>query len=177
MKLSQIERKGFIQGFEGICQDCNSTKLKIVYRWEDKEEEKYLTEILPKGFCIMAFQSIYPYMQTLVNGGWFNWVNYGEHVIVNCPSPEGIAMYVKSLNAGSPHKFEIEVIKDRYQCYKRYSVKDRFPFVFDEKSAFIYEMFYRIIPFIDKSTPRDRFPMDFSCIYRRKVIYYQIRTD
>lgn len=165
-----------MQSFDNICRSCNSVKLKIKYRWKDKEEEEITSQdILPKNFCILAFHSIYPYMQTYFTGGWFNWVNYNEHVIVNCPHPEGIAMYIKSINKNSSSVFRVEVMKNSCKCYKRYSLRDSFYFNFNEENVLRYGMLDKIIPFFDRFSLKDRSPIDFSCIYKGEKILFNIK--
>lgn len=161
------------QDFNDICRSYNALNLKIRYSFKNKEKEFILKDILPPGFCVLAFHNVYPYMETLVNGGWFNWVNYGEDVIVNCPAAQGIAMYVKPSLVNSPEGFQVEVMKNSCGCYKGYNLKDKFRFNFNEEDAVRYKLLDGIIPFIAGFSSGENTLMDFSCDYKGENIQYQ----
>lgn len=168
------KKKLSMQNFDNICPKYNSLKLKIKYRWKGKKEELSLEDILPGNFCILAFHSVYAYMTTLFTGGWFNWVNHEEHVIVNCPSPEGIGMYVKSPHNNQSVDFQIEVMKNSCNCYKKYKLKDRFDFNFSGDNALKYEMLDKVIPFFGRFSSNDCCLKDFSCMYQGDIIPFQL---
>jgi uncharacterized repeat protein (TIGR04076 family) len=44
------------------------------------EEEKY-----PDGFCVAAYNAIYPYVSTLQRGGNFRWMNEKGTILGCCP--------------------------------------------------------------------------------------------
>lgn len=133
-----------MQDFKPICKLYNRIKLSV-----DIGHKKFmLKEILPENVCPLAFHSVYPYLVTLLNGGWFDWVGHDEDVIVNCPSPEGVAMYVKTPSGDSPIRIKVEVMKKNDNCYKGYALKDTFIFNFNDETIFKFKLLDRIIPFI-----------------------------
>lgn len=75
-------------------------------------KEKMPVPEAASGFCPLALQSIIPYIFTLHNGGWFNWVNHEDTVIVNCPGPDGTAFRIGK----SGDVLEVTVEKTRNGC-------------------------------------------------------------
>lgn len=176
-KVSSAQRGSFKQNFQNICRNYNSLKLKIKYNWRNNEKEITLMDILPENFCILAFHSVYPYMKTLFAGGWFNWVNYNEYVIVNCPAPEGIAMYVKPTNNNAAGNFQLEIMKNSCKCYKRYNLKESFILNYSGENLLKCEMLDRIIPFLAKFFSGGPFVTNLSCIYKGDVVKYQVKLE
>ena len=134
----------FMSDFKSICELYNEFALDI--SCEDKKIA--LKDILSSEVCPLIFHSVYPYMVTLASGGWFNWVNYDEHVIVNCPSPEGIAMYVKAPSGDKPNLIEVEVMKDSQACFKGYKIKDKLTFNFNEENKVNFKLLDNLISFV-----------------------------
>jgi len=172
-----LQKRALMHNFGAICQNYNTVNLKIRYSFQNKEEVVTLKDILPENFCVLAFHSVYPYMQTLFSGGWFNWVNYGEDVIVNCPATKGIAMYVKPSTENSPRVFEIEVMKNNCSCYKRYNLGDKFRFDFKQENAVRYKLLDGIIPFFAEFYSRENSLLNFSCDYQGEGIQYQAELE
>lgn len=130
--------------FKKICKFCNSTNVNFL----NGDKRFALKDILPDGVCPLVFHSVYPYMLTLSTGGWFNWVDYNEHVIVNCPSPNGIAMYVKAPRGKLQDFIEIEVMQQNDKCYMEYELRKVFRFNTSSKDMLYLNFLYRIIPLI-----------------------------
>lgn len=131
-----------MQDFHSLCKLYNGIKINLIYG----NKKIALDEILPDNFCPLAFHAIYPYMLTLVKKGWFNWVDYDEHVIVNCPSPCGIAMHVKSPSINSPNQIEAEVIKKNKNCYKSYEERYSIIFNFEKENIYKFKILDQLIP-------------------------------
>lgn len=65
--------------------------------------ERFSSEdLLPQGFCPLAFYTIFPYYQTLLNGGEFEWVTPGKNVRVQCPRSDGIVMNAMKIHRDAP---------------------------------------------------------------------------
>lgn len=164
-----------MRDFSPICEKYNSINLKIRYKWRDKEAEVTLRDILPRNFCLPAFHGVYPYMVTFFKGGWISWVNYDESVIVNCPSPEGVAMYVKCARGSNPpDNFNLEIMQTNCKCYKKYNLRDTFPVNFSEERALQYTMLDKIVPFLAAPLSGQPMPRDFSCLYNGNVVEYHV---
>lgn len=123
-----------MENFNCLCEMFNTMKLEVTVG----DTEMSLTDIVSEDICPLAFHSAYAYMITLINGGWFNWVGYNDHVIVHCPSPEGITMHVKAPKKELPQAITVEVIKANDTCYKKYARGKSFKF--DFKDAFLYKL-------------------------------------
>ena len=130
--------------FCSICKIYNSIDLKVCF-----DGQKFgLMDSLPDRLCPLAFHSVYPYLHTLSSGGWFNWVNYDEHVIVNCPSPAGIAMYVKGPKRNGSDYLELEVIQSNEKCYRNYVLRDFVYFQFNKENAIKYRCLEKVFSFV-----------------------------
>ena len=87
-----------------------------------------LENILPNGFCPLAFYSIFPYYLTLLHEGRFEWVRKGQFVKVQCPKANGVVMEIelmrqKSLGEGA---VRVTVIENKGVCPKGHSRGDTF---------------------------------------------------
>lgn len=162
-----------VRDFRDICKFCNETKLNFLY----KDRKITLHGILPDAFCPLAFHSVYPYMVTLLKGGWFNWVGYKEHLVVNCPSSEGIAMYVKASTKGLPNILEVEIKKKNSICYKKYDYKEIFSFNFNHENAIKFKLLATAIPFIINRYRDNTQRNEFACNIDYQKIYCQIEFE
>ncbi|MFH1379697.1 MAG: hypothetical protein ABII23_05415 [bacterium] len=127
--------------FNRLCKLYNEMKLEVSIdgkniSWPD---------MVGNNVCPLAFHSVYAYMKTVSRGGWFNWVDYAGHVIVHCPSPEGIAMHVKAPDTKVGNKIVVEVIKTDPECYKSYAIAHQFVFDFKEGYEFHYKAIDRML--------------------------------
>ncbi|MDO8602378.1 MAG: hypothetical protein Q7O04_00820 [Candidatus Omnitrophota bacterium] len=166
-----------MQNFINFCQRYNLVNLKIKYKWKDAEESIALKYILPEKFCILAFHAVYPYMLTLSCEGWFNWVNYGEGVIVNCPSPEGVVMSVKPLENSHPAGMEVKITRNNRNCCMGYADSDSFIFSFDKEKGLLYKMLYNIISFSDIFLTEDSIVKEFNCFYKDDLVKYRVEPE
>ena len=133
-----------MKNFRPLCKLYNQLNLKLYI-----DSKKYsLADILGKDVCPLLFHSIYPYLNTILNGGWFNWVPYNQSVIVNCPSPEGIATCLKARLANLPNPIEVGVIKASPSCYKGYQPANTFIFNFDHKNKINFRILDSLIPYL-----------------------------
>ena len=145
--------------FTDLCKHCNTLRLTI----RQGDSQNRVQDILPKGFCPLAFHSVYPYILTLNNRGWFNWVNYEEHVIVNCPHPQGVAMYVKGSYEEPSREVEIEVMKKSDACSLEYRVGDRFRFEGDDETMRKLAMLDNLVPYFNTEWSAAR---EFRCFFK-----------
>lgn len=87
-----------------------------------------LEDMLPNGFCPLAFYNIFPYYLTLIHSGRFEWVKRGQCVKVQCPKADGVVMEIElmrqeSLGEGAVH---VRVIENRGPCPKGHTRGDTF---------------------------------------------------
>ena len=131
--------------FCNLCKFYNSIDIKVSI-----DGKKFgLMDSLPDRLCPLVFHSVYPYLHTLSSGGWFNWVNYDEHVIVNCPSPEGIAMYVKGPKNKGSDCLELEVIQSNKKCFRDYALRDFVYFQFNKENAIKFKCLEKALSFVE----------------------------
>ena len=161
-----------MQNFDTLCHKYNPGCLKIKYRIDNKSGEISSADLLPQGFCLLAFHSVYPYMYTYFRGGWFNWVNYDEHVIVNCPHPQGIAMYVKT-DAKNKNKFVVEVMRAEGDCLKGHRVENNFTFDFNPEKGLFFALLDSYVSFFGVKSPQTK----FSCEYNSKRVDYEVVVE
>ena len=110
------------------------------------EIQFYLSDVIPSNLCLATFHSIFPYIFTLKNGGWFNWVNHNEHVIVNCSSLTGAAVFIKKPSKNTQGKLSVEVMKVGSPCQYNYKLGQTFVFNVDEKNLTKLHTIYKIYP-------------------------------
>ena len=164
------------QNFDCICKSIDSVNLEFIF----DEGKITLREIIPDNFCVLAYHSVYPYMYTLFNGGWIDWVNYDEHVIVNCPHPEGIAMYVKGSFKHPSKNITIEVVQKSSKCFKKYELGEEFYFHFTEENALNFNMLDKIVPYFydfskESNEKKELLLQDFTCDHKGKAIHFLVK--
>lgn len=123
-------------------------------------------ELLPNNLCILAFHSIYPYLLTLTNKGWFNWVSHREQVIVNCPSIYGISMYVKSSSHTDENSCEAKIMRTRGDCPNGHQLGETFLFNFDPNNKLKYELLDKVVPYLsmnEKSSNQHPLELTYFC--------------
>ena len=60
--------------------------------------QKFIVErTTPGGMCLGAWNSIAPYVTTLLYGGNFPWEEGQGHTLIHCPDPEGITLELKRI--------------------------------------------------------------------------------
>ncbi len=158
--------------FNIFCQKYNAGRIRIKCRIDNETREISAEDLLPQGFCLLAFHSVYPYMYTYFRGGWFNWVNYDEHVVVNCPHPQGIAMYVKT-NVKDKNKFVVEVMRTEGDCLKVHRVENNFTFDFNVEKGLFFALLDSYVSFFGVKSPQTK----FSCEYNGKQVDYEITVE
>jgi uncharacterized repeat protein (TIGR04076 family) len=132
-----------------ICSNC--TAKRITYRQSsnasgrtDGFDTAVPGEIFPQNFCLLAFSQIFPYLKTIGEGGWFNWVTFNRKVIVRCPALRGIAYTIKA-PFGRMEFSNVEVIEAHPDCPCGYKVGDEFRFSVIEDSLAKYQIIQDII--------------------------------
>lgn len=130
--------------FDDICRHYDRISISF-----QKENEKNIRRIaLPDSICPLAFHSAYAYILTLAHGGWFNWVGHNDHVIVNCPSPDGIVMRVEKPAQDSPQKVKIKVVRKKKHCCRGYEAGDFLSLDCDPHNLFGLSVAEKVIPLI-----------------------------
>ena len=107
-----------------------------------------LEDILPKGFCPLAFYSLFPYYQTLIHSGRFEWVKKGEQVKVQCPKVDGVVMEIELIRQSSPGEgvVRVTVVQNRGICPKGLNQGDTFEFD-SQNQPFCFHAMVALIPF------------------------------
>ncbi len=154
-----------------VCELCNcSCEIRF------NSEKISSNELLPKDLCLLAFHSIFPYLLTLSKKGWFNWVGHREHVIVNCPSTQGISMYVKSSSNKNENIYEAEIMQTRGKCAKGHQLGDVFSFKFDSDYKLKYELLDKAVPYLSKMIlPNREEPLELAFVSENETFQFQVK--
>jgi uncharacterized repeat protein (TIGR04076 family) len=122
-----------------------------------KQGESFkISDILPKGLCLFAFHTIYPYYLTLSNKGWFSWVKKDGTVIAQCPNPDGSVEFGigrKKID-GKPTVYS-EVIRTRGNCPKGLKKDDIFSFA-EKNFKFCPRAIASMLPYINLISNNDK---------------------
>jgi len=65
----------------------------------DTFEIDYDDPTTPKGICIYAFGSIFPYIMILLSDGGFRWEETKTRTTIKCPDPNGITLEIEKREA------------------------------------------------------------------------------
>jgi len=76
--------------------------------------------------CPFAEHAFFPYWLTLVEDGWFDWVEKGDGVIVQCPNPKGIVAKLYKRKIKNKILVEVEIIDNKGNCNWGWKINDRF---------------------------------------------------
>ena len=128
--------------YPSICTACNISSVMV--RGDNVCFSS--KDVLPTGLCFMAFHAVFPYVSTLANGGWFNWVNYKEHVIAKCPAPKCISLFVKGFKRGSPQVIRCEVMTEAGPCFLGHEPGNEFSFDVDPESMWKLNLLFSLYP-------------------------------
>jgi uncharacterized repeat protein (TIGR04076 family) len=126
---------------------CNICAVKQSGLWGG---DKALAAILPEDFCLLAFHSVFAYLQTIASGGWFNWVDHDGKVIVHCPCPMGITVTIgPDIDKGEYH-VRVEVA-EAGECPRKYEKGKAFSFFLDKAMLDQMSIIDRAVPHIVES--------------------------
>jgi len=76
-----------------VAGECQGGRHKI----GDKFEIDYDDPATPKGICLGAFGSIFPYIMILLGDGQFRWEERKTKTRLQCPDPKGIVLEIEKL--------------------------------------------------------------------------------
>lgn len=150
-------------GNNANCEDFFSIKADIVEEigncplGHKKGESFKFQDILPNGFCPLAFYAIFPYYLTLIHSGSFEWVRKGEHVRVQCPKVNGVVMEVELVDQDTLGKgtVRVKVIEVKGLCPRGHKKGDRFD-LSSQEQALCFKAMAMLIPFKIKNDNRSR---------------------
>ena len=66
--------------------------------FHQKGDSFIIDEFTPAGMCIGAWDSISPYIMTLLYGGNFPWEKEKGVATIHCPDPKGITFELKRID-------------------------------------------------------------------------------
>jgi uncharacterized repeat protein (TIGR04076 family) len=112
--------------------------------------------LTPDDICLNAVHAIFPYFLTLINGGWFTWVEPGDGVIVQCANPDcSLQMKVFSENLGKVVR--VKTLYAKGGCPKGHRKGEEF--VFDSSSlSFCPKALDGLYPYIQLLERGERLP-------------------
>lgn len=85
-----------------------------------------IKDLIPDNLCVHAYNVAYPYCHTLLNKGWFLWVEEGDGVIAQCPNPNcSLVMKIKP-SQKNQENVQIVVMQIRGKCESGHKVGDIF---------------------------------------------------
>jgi uncharacterized repeat protein (TIGR04076 family) len=146
------------------CKDFFSSKATVVEergqcpRGHRAGDSFRFKDILPKGFCPLAFYSLFPYFQTLIYAGRFEWVKSGERVKVQCPKVDGVVMDIELIRQGSLGEgaVRVNVLHNSGPCPQGLIQGDTFEFDSHNQKLCFHAM-AGLIPFTANTDERQRF--------------------
>lgn len=130
-----------------------------------------IEKMLPEGFCPLAFYAVFPYYQTLIHGGSFEWVKKGERVQVQCPKADGVVMDVELIHQASPGEglVRARVLHNRGPCPQGLRQGDTFD-LDSLHQHFCFEAMAGLIPFAGNNAPGRR----YACCGASNYLLFQV---
>jgi uncharacterized repeat protein (TIGR04076 family) len=112
-------------------------------------------ESLPTGFCPLAFYALFPYYQTLIHSGRFEWVRSNEQVQVQCPKADGVVMEIERIRQSSLGDGAVRatIVDKRGSCPKGLNQGDTFEFD-SHKQPLCFHAMVGLIPFMNNRAER-----------------------